>query len=81
MRDARFSPPASAAIADAVLERYLLWRQATVAVTLTYQAWTHGPPSDRELAYADYGDALDAEERAAVDYQKCLHRADRDAAA
>ena len=81
MRDARFSPAVSAAMADAVLDRYLLWRQATAAVTLTYQAWTHGRPGDGELAYADYCDALDAEERAAADYQESLQRADRGAAA
>jgi hypothetical protein len=62
-------------MADALLDRYLLWRQATAAVTLTYRAWTHGPPSDRELAYADYCDALDEEERSATEYQQCVQRA------
>jgi hypothetical protein len=75
MRDARFSPAVSAAMADALLERYLLWRQATAAVTLTYRAWTHGPMSTRELAYADYCDALDEEELSAADYQECVRRA------
>ena len=81
MRDARFSDVMSTTMADAVLQRYLFWRQATAAVTLTYQVWTQGPPSDGALAYADYCDALDEEERAAADYQECLRRADRDAAA
>jgi hypothetical protein len=64
-------------IADAVLERYLLWRQATVAVTLTYRIWTEGPAGERASAYAAYREALDEEESAAADYQACLRRADR----
>lgn len=64
-------------MADAVMDRYLLWRQATAAVTLTYQAWTRGPSRDAEPAYASYCAALDAEERAAADYQRCLERAAR----
>jgi hypothetical protein len=77
MRDPRFPPPISYQMADRLLERYLLWRQATAAVQLTYRTWTHGPPENAARAYADYCEALDEEERSATEYHDCLRQADR----
>jgi hypothetical protein len=77
MRDPRFPQPISHQMADLLLERYLLWRQATAAVDLTYRTWTHGPPADAASAYADYCEALDEEERCAADYHDCLRQADQ----
>jgi hypothetical protein len=70
MRDARHTP----ALIDAVLERYLDWRQASREVDHAYDAWHTVDRKERERAYADYRDALDTEERAAEAYRVLIER-------
>ena len=60
---------------DAVLERYLDWRQANAEANLAYGAWRQVGRDDRARAYAYYCEALDAEERAAGAYRASLARA------
>jgi hypothetical protein len=65
MRNARHPP----ALIDEVLERYLDWRQASRDVTAAYDTWRTVDRAQRARAYADYCEALDAEERAAEEYR------------
>jgi hypothetical protein len=53
---------------DALLERYVSWREECQAVWLTYQRWTGSAHDERHLAYAGYLAALDQEEHAARAY-------------
>lgn len=68
MRDLRPSP----ALSDLVFERYLAWRQASVAVSQAYGVWTHIAAERRAQAFAAYQQALDEEEEAAADYRDAL---------
>lgn len=70
MRDSRHPP----ALIDAVLERYLDWREASRTVSRAYGAWRNVEREQRPLAYADYRAALDAEERAADAYRIQIDR-------
>lgn len=70
MRDSRHPP----ALIDAVLERYLDWREASRTVSLAYGAWRDVERDQRPGAYADYCAALDAEERAAEAYRVLIVR-------
>jgi hypothetical protein len=69
-----------ATLIDAVLERYLDWRQASRAVSHAYGVWQHVDREDRAEAYHDYCAALDAEERAANEYRALIDRVGEDAA-
>ena len=51
--------------ADAFLEGYICWREASEAVRTSYDRWRGGQRSDRCLAFAAYTAALDQEEHAA----------------
>jgi hypothetical protein len=51
--------------ADALLEGYVCWREASEAVRTSYDRWRGGQRSDRRLAFAAYRAALDQEEHAA----------------
>ena len=51
--------------ADAFLEGYVSWREASEAVRTSYERWRGGQRSDRRLAFAAYTAALDQEEHAA----------------
>jgi hypothetical protein len=53
---------------DALLERYVYWREACVAVDEAYRCWAGSERSERGLAYGGYLAALDREEHAAVAY-------------
>ena len=70
MRESRHPP----ALVDAVLERYLEWREASRTVSLTYGTWRDVEREQRPRAYADYCAALDAEERAADAYRILIDR-------
>lgn len=70
MRESRHPP----ALVDAVLERYLDWREASRTVSLTYGTWRDVEREQRPQAYADYCAALDAEERAADAYRILIDR-------
>jgi hypothetical protein len=51
--------------ADAFVEGYVCWREASEAVRTAYDRWRGGPPRDLDLAFAAYTAALDQEEHAA----------------
>ena len=74
MRDVRHPP----ALIDAVLDRYLDWRQASRDVNVAYGTWRNVDREDRPRAYADYCEALDAEERAADAYRVLIDRVSAD---
>ena len=51
--------------ADAFVEGYVCWREASEAVGAAYDRWRSGQRRDRGLAFAAYTAALDQEEHAA----------------
>lgn len=51
--------------ADAFVEGYVCWREASEAVRTAYDRWRGGPPRDLGLAFAAYTAALDQEEHVA----------------
>lgn len=53
---------------DAMLERYVSWREECHAVWLAYQRWADSDRCERRLAHAAYLAALDREEHAARTY-------------
>lgn len=72
-------PRPAATLIDDVLERYLDWRQASRAVSHAYGIWQRVDRDQRAVAYADYCEALDAEERAAHEYRLLIDRVSADA--
>jgi hypothetical protein len=62
---------------DALLERYVRWREECAAVQRTYLGWVEADRSQRRLAYAGYIAALDREERAADAYADQIERVGR----
>jgi hypothetical protein len=53
---------------DALVERYVVWREESRTVRLAYERWCGAERPTRSLAYAAYRAALEREERAAWDY-------------
>jgi hypothetical protein len=68
------SPP-SRQLVDAVMDRYVAWREESVAVDAAYANWRCAPSGDRALLFAAYCAALDREERAADDYERMIDQA------
>lgn len=62
---------------DALLERYVSWREECRAVWLADRRLAHFGPSERRLAYAGYLAALDREEHAARVYAEHIERVRR----
>jgi hypothetical protein len=56
--------------ADAFIEGYVCWREASEAVRTAYDRWRGGPPRDLGLAFAAYTAALDQEEHAACMFRE-----------
>jgi hypothetical protein len=50
---------------DDYVESYIEWREECESARRAYELWRQSVPSDRSLAFAAYGEALDREERAA----------------
>jgi hypothetical protein len=59
---------------DDMVDDYVSWREACVAVTVSYENWQCSPRSDQKLAFSVYVAALDREEQAAMGYQRALTR-------
>jgi hypothetical protein len=59
---------------DALLERYVHWREQCIAVRETYRRWLDCTHGRRGLAYAGYLAALDGEEQAARAYADQVER-------
>jgi hypothetical protein len=53
---------------DALLERYVSWREECIAVRESYRYWAGSRCGERRLAYGAYLAALDREEQAARSY-------------
>jgi hypothetical protein len=60
---------------DSLVDEYVRWREACVAVTRAYDTWVIAPPPDNPMAFAAYVAALDQEERAAIVYRERLEQA------
>jgi hypothetical protein len=56
--------------ADAFVETYVCWREASEAVGTAYDRWRGGQRPDRRLAFAAYRAALDREEHAALIFRE-----------
>jgi hypothetical protein len=56
--------------ADAFLENYVCWREASEAARAAYERWRGGERRDRSLAFAAYKAALDQEEHAAIAFHE-----------
>jgi hypothetical protein len=59
---------------DALLERYVYWREECIAVGESYRRWLDCARGLRQLAYAAYLAALDREEQAARAYADQIER-------
>jgi hypothetical protein len=59
---------------DALLERYVSWREQCAAVRWAYQSWACCDRDERTPAYARYVAALDREEHAARVYAEQVGR-------
>ncbi len=62
---------------DALLERYVSWREECRGVRQAYQRWAVSDRCQRALAYAVYVAALDREEQAARAYADQIDRVTR----
>jgi hypothetical protein len=72
MRRNRIAESTVSKLIDAVMDGYVTWREESMAVNATYREWLGAPLAWRELAFDDYCEALDREERAASEYQRLL---------
>lgn len=59
---------------DALIERYVEWREECSAVETAYGRWAGSGRRDRALTYAAYHAALEREEKAATVYQSAVTR-------
>lgn len=69
------NPAPSRQLVDAVMDRYVAWREESVRVDTAYANWRGAPSGDRPLLFAAYLAALDREETAATDYQRMIDQA------
>jgi hypothetical protein len=53
------------ALADAFVESWLVWREASADVRTAYRRWSESARPQRALAFAGYRAALDREQHAA----------------
>jgi predicted lipoprotein len=59
-------------LADEVIETYVSWREACVAVERSYAEWCRALRDDRRLAHAVFVAALDGEETAAETHREAV---------
>jgi hypothetical protein len=67
-------------LADEVIETYVSWREACVAVRRTYAEWSGAPRGERRLAHAAHVAALDREGCAARTHGDAVERVRRETA-
>ena len=60
---------------DAVMDRYVAWREESAAVEATYRDWQAARREEEALAFIAYRAALDREERAAEHYRQLIEQA------
>jgi hypothetical protein len=56
-------------LVDALMDMYVMWREACAAVDVAYRRWSRAQPAERALAFDEYVAALNREERAAREYR------------
>jgi hypothetical protein len=62
-------------IIDAVMDRYVSWREESAAVEAAYHAWRGASRDQSRVAFHDYSAALDREEHAAYEYRRLIELA------
>jgi hypothetical protein len=62
-------------IIDAVMDRYVTWREESAAVEAAYRAWRRASREQSKVAFRDYFAALDREEHAASEYRRLIELA------
>jgi hypothetical protein len=60
---------------DTLMDSYMNWRDHSRAVDDSYRRWTDSTGRERGIAYDQYLNALDREERAAHGYKRTLEHA------
>jgi hypothetical protein len=66
----------SSSVIDAMMDRYVSWREECAAVEKAYADWLGARSEDRALAFAAYSAALDREEYAAGEYRRLIEDAE-----
>ena len=61
---------------DAVMDRYITWREKSAAVETAYRTLRCAPADHRAVAFEDYFAALDREEDAASEYRRLVELAE-----
>jgi hypothetical protein len=61
-------------LVDAVVDRYVGWREKSSAVSAAYEAWDRAGSSERGSAFGAYVAALDREEGAATEYMAAVEQ-------
>lgn len=65
----------SRAVVDAIMDRYVNWRERSAAVEMAFDSWRKASRPERELAFAAYLTSLDREERAAAEFRRAVEEA------
>lgn len=63
---------------DDLMDIYVEWREACVALEGAYERWSSVRVAEREAAFADYRAALDWEEHACAVYEDRVNRVARE---
>jgi hypothetical protein len=66
----------SSTLIDAMMDRYVSWREECAAVEKAYRDWLGARNEDRTAAFAAYTAALDREECAAGEYRRLIEDAE-----
>ena len=61
---------------DAVMDRYVTWREQSAAVEAAYHTWRDASHDQRTVAFEHYFAALDREEEAASEYRRLVELAE-----
>ncbi len=59
-------------LVDDMVDGYVTWREACLAVADSYARWSCAAVAERTLAFTAYLAALDREEKAAVEYRRAV---------
>lgn len=59
---------------DELIDHYVSWREACVAVGVAYERWRAAGRADQDVTFVIYSAALDREEDAAVAYEAAVAR-------
>lgn len=59
---------------DALIDRYVTWREENGALADAYEAWRRADSDDRGHAFVVYQAALDREAMAAADFRRAVDR-------